>query len=329
MFSKTELKYIQEIQDKMSAYISSSYKKGATERDAHPKTLGLVKGYFSIEPNLPNELKQGIFGTQNKYPVLIRFSNGNHKIQSDLKKDIRGISLKLIAVSGQRTPDSLEKNTQDFLLMSHATMPFGTLKKFRDVIVSTINSSLFLKLKWLLTNLKTAKLVKKSKLSHQSLSTINYWSTTTYAFGNTMVKYKLTPSVHIHKKFTIDNSYNRLANRLKQELATQEIAYDFCVQFYKNEKETPTKDMSVEWDEKLSPFKKVASLTIPKQVVGKHVKLNQKITYSLTNSLLEHKAVGELNNVRIKVYKALAELRHHLNNNNPKYEPTLEDFKNL
>lgn len=329
MFNKTDLRYIKEIETKMSAFITNSYEKGNMQRDAHPKTLGLVKGYLTVKSNLPEKLKQGIFSKQNTYPVLIRFSNGNHKIQSDVKKDIRGVSLKVLNVTGNRVNDSVEKHTQDFLLMSHPIMPFGTLKKFRDVIISTVKSSFYLKFKWFITNLKTAQLVKKSKEKHNSLSSINYWSTTTYKHGKSMVKYKLSPAVHIHKQFTVDNSFNKLKNRLKTELKHQEFMYDFCVQFYKNETVTPTNDMSIEWNEKLSPFIKVATLTIPKQTVKEQVELNHKITYSLTNSLIEHEAVGKLNNVRIKVYKTLSALRHRLNNNKPNYEPSLKDFNQL
>lgn len=329
MFNSTDLKYIQDIENKMSNYIVDTYKKGNVQRDAHPKTLGFVKGYFTIKSNLPEALKQGVFSHEKSYPVFIRFSNGNHKIQSDAKKDIRGISLKVLNVAGVRVAESNEKYTQDFLLMSHPIMPFGTLKKFRDVIVSSINSSFYLRFKWFFANLKTAKLVKKSKKKHESLSVINYWSTTTYKYGKNIVKYKLVPSVHIHKEFTVDDSFDKLKNRLKNELKDQEIMYDFCVQFYKNESSTPTKDMSIEWDEKISPFIKIASLTIPKQSVREHVGLNHKTTFSLTNSLLEHEAVGELNKARIKIYKTLSTLRHHLNNNKPNYEPSINDFNQL
>ena len=39
--------------------MARDYAKGGTLRDAHPKTLGLLRGSFRIESNLPNALRVG------------------------------------------------------------------------------------------------------------------------------------------------------------------------------------------------------------------------------------------------------------------------------
>ncbi|MGB2818231.1 MAG: hypothetical protein WBC37_13510, partial [Burkholderiaceae bacterium] len=36
--------------------MARDYAKGDTLRDAHPKTIGLLRGRFRIEPDLPEEL---------------------------------------------------------------------------------------------------------------------------------------------------------------------------------------------------------------------------------------------------------------------------------
>lgn len=329
--SNFNVKNIEDIVTKMSSYLKNNYTKGTFERDAHPKTLGLVKGEFTVYNNIPKELKHGVFSSKATYHTFIRFSNASHKIQSDIKKDIRGLSLKLIDVPEEnRFNESQEKNTQDFLLMSHPTMPFGTLKKFRDAIVNTVESKWYQKLVWALTYFKLLKNIASAKKAHESITNINYWSTTPYKLGNnSIVKYKVTPKIHEHISFEKDTSNNKLINRLKKQLNNQEVAFDFCVQLYKNEKNTPLDDMGKIWDENLNPFIKIATLLIPKQEVNPNEELNKKITFSPANSLLAHEPIGEMNLGRIAIYKSLSEIRKKYNAVTAYFEPNMDNYSNL
>lgn len=322
---------IEDIVTKMSEYLKNNYTKGLFERDAHPKTLGLVKAEFRVYSNIPKELKQGIFKVETSYPAFVRFSNASHKIQSDSKKDIRGLSLKLINVPLEnRFSESQEKTTQDFLLMSHPTMPFGTVKKFRDVIVSTVASKWYQKIIWALTYFKLLKEVSKAKIAHTSVGNINYWSTTPYKLGDDcIVKYKVTPKTHENIFFEKDTSDNKLTNRLRKQLSSQEIAFDFCIQLYKNEEITPLDDMGEIWDENINPFIKIASLHIPKQQVNPAIELNQKISFSPANSLLAHEPIGEMNLARISIYKSLANIRKKYNDLFNYFEPSIKNYTNL
>ena len=322
---------IKDIITKMSSYLNKTYTKGNFKRDAHPKSIAIVKGLFKINSQIPETLKKGIFKNANTYNTIIRFSNASHKIQSDNTKDLRGISIKLLDIpSEKRYALSTEKNTQDFLLMSHPVMPFGTIKKFRDVIVNTANSKLHNKILWALKNIKLVIEASKLKKKHEDISSIDFWSSTTYSLGeSTIVKYKITPKVYLSKKHKPDTTFNKLKNRLSLELINNEITFDFCVQLYKNDIETPLHDMSIEWLESVSPFIKVVTLTIPKQELKKHISLNQKIQFSPANSLNANKPVGEMNEARAFIYQQLAQLRKTKNSLNDYYEPTNNDYSNL
>jgi Catalase len=81
-------------------------------RDAHPKHHACVRASFEIEPDLPNELSQGLFATPGKYQAWVRFSNA-FKVRHDLDRDARGMAIKVMGVSGS------EVGTQDFLLVTH------------------------------------------------------------------------------------------------------------------------------------------------------------------------------------------------------------------
>src|SRR5262245_41167000 len=51
-------------------------------RDAHPKTVGLVKARFTISDACPIELRHGVFRAPgDSFDALIRFSNGSPEVQ--------------------------------------------------------------------------------------------------------------------------------------------------------------------------------------------------------------------------------------------------------
>ena len=104
------------LQEKMSM----DYPEGQTKRDAHPKTLACLQAEFIIEPDIPAELKKGIFKFPQTYPAWIRISSASGNIQSDKVKDLLGFAIKIMGVKGQRfQTQNDEKKTQDFVLLSY------------------------------------------------------------------------------------------------------------------------------------------------------------------------------------------------------------------
>jgi catalase len=85
------------------AQVTRMYKDKKMLRQVHTKMHGCVKGTFTVEKNLPKDLKVGIFaGEPKEYHAWVRFSNGNTITQKDKKKDIRGIAIKLLGVPGEK-----------------------------------------------------------------------------------------------------------------------------------------------------------------------------------------------------------------------------------
>ena len=90
-------------------------------RDAHPKAHGCVKATFKVNDRLPPELAQGVFVPGKTYQAVIRFSNGNaDPMRPDVKKDARGMAIKLLGVPGDKIlPDERDAPTQDFVMINH------------------------------------------------------------------------------------------------------------------------------------------------------------------------------------------------------------------
>ncbi len=303
--------HIADILEKMKAYMLKSSVGGQLSRDAHPKTLGVLKATFKINKDILDKARVGLFSEANEYKAVVRFSNGSHKIQSDKKADVRGIAFKVFGVpESMSTEDSLEKGNHDLLLMSSPILPFGTLKSFRDVIHSTVDGSFLGVAKWMLFNLKTLRKVLQVRGRHNDLSQTEYWSAAPFRLGDSVVKYKLTPAVRSNHKFNASRNDNFLRENLKSCVENKDIVFDFCVQFFDNENETPVNDVSVEWNEDKFPFVKIGQLIIPKQELIDDNQLSKVLRFNIINSVKAHQAVGELNNARKVVYKALSDFRN-------------------
>lgn len=329
MKNKSEDQYIKEMSQILKEKLKKDYKPGNTKRDAHPKCLGLLKATFVVNPNLDEKFKIGIFKECNTYPALIRISNSNPKIKGDNKKDVRGFAIKLLDVKGKRFIND-EKNTQDFLLVSAKTMPLGTVKLFYDAIYYNlkVNPLVYLYKTISQGNLNKLKEVAKLRKHHTSPLDISYYSTTPYAFGDKYVKYSIVPTSNYKSRFPKKLTSNYLTDNMQTHLKNDIATFDFMIQFRKNN--MPLDDASVEWDEKVSPYIKVAEIKIDKQdfINTKRYNFAEKLSYSPAHSLMQHKPIGGLNKARCIIYKNMSMFRHKRNNQSM-FEPSTNDYNSL
>ena len=88
-----------------------------TLRDAHPKQHGLVKADFIILDNIDPSLKTGLFAEPRSYEAWIRYSNLADG-KPDIKKDSRGMAIKLMGVEGTKLlPNEANAKTHDLSLI--------------------------------------------------------------------------------------------------------------------------------------------------------------------------------------------------------------------
>ena len=292
--------------------MARDYPKGGTLRDAHPKTIGLLRGSFRIEPDLPDALRVGLFERPRSFDCWVRFSNSSGKVQSDAVPDARGVAIKLLAPRAKGSTAGTELG-QDFVLLNTPVMPLGTVALFRDAVYYTIESSpLLLAAKFALTGHAGALLgLLMLRANPGSLLDIRYWSTTPYRFGpDRAVKYSLRPTSRrkSRKRATLGEYY--LSETMQAHLDAHEAAFDFCVQFW--QPGMPIEDAAQRWDEAKSPFLKVATLYLPVQHFrnDKRARQAEALSFSPAHALAEHAPLGGLNRARGKIYAALSSFRH-------------------
>src|SRR3954453_22086764 len=110
-----------------SRQVAAKHRHGL--RDAHAKSHGILAGELRIEPDLPEHLAQGLFAAPRSYPVIVRFSPSPGDLRSDQVPVLRGLAIKVIGANGPRAIDD-GATTQDFLLVNHPTLPFGTIGEY-------------------------------------------------------------------------------------------------------------------------------------------------------------------------------------------------------
>jgi hypothetical protein len=298
----------------MRQQLEKDYPPAATRRDAHPKHTGLLEATFEVAPDLPAGLRVGLFAEARAYRAWVRTSNASAKPQSDAIRDVRGLAIKLLDVPGEKIPESDEQQTQDFVLLSTPQMPLGTVRLFHDAIVySTRYTPLLFAAKMLLTGKsRVLKELDAARIRPTSPLEIRYWSTTPYRFGtDRIVKYSLLPTSDVTSVLPSTRlADDYLSQAMQTQLSRQGVSFDFAVQFRTDG--MPVHDAAPRWDEAVSPFRTVATLTIPAQVfrTEERDQRSEELSFSPAHARVEHRPMGPVNRARMQIYRTNSEFRH-------------------
>ena len=318
-------------------------------RGQHPKHHGCARAEFIVGDDVPQDLRVGLFGRPATHPAWIRFSNGSQ--DDDGRGDIHGMAIKLMGIPGKKVLEGeRDETTQDFVLMDHpvffsrdarsnralaeAMVRAGKpsrLKTFLKLFTATGREqrSAYLALTHFLMGFRfhelTALRAAVSKMPRSPLE-ITYWSATPYALGDRAVKYSARP--HRRPADVPEPTDMLSADRLRAAMAAHldraEARFDFLVQLRDppGNRAMPVEDATIEWNETKWPFRKVATIVIPKQTFDTPTRMEFCSNLSNTpwHSLPEHRPIGGINRARKVVYEVLSKKRHELNHA-PRVEP--------
>jgi hypothetical protein len=321
-----EARFAEQLTAMLLAKVQRDYPTGVTRRDAHAKHHGCVRAEFVVEPDLPPELRVGLFREPRTFPALVRFSNQDGVPRPDIEKDIRGMAIKVLGVEGEKLlDDEREARTQDFILISHNVFVTKDVAEFHDLIAATVGG--FWRLAWFFLNpfdshLRVMRNLWAALRRHANPLEVRYWSVTPYLFGDRAVKYSARPVAVPVDAVPTDPAPDFLRDAMKRSLDRGDVWFDFLVQFQTDAERMPIEDPGVEWSEALSPFHKVASVRIPAQTFDtpEQMELAEHLSFTPWHSLPEHRPLGGINRARKVAYKAVSVFRHQ-RNGVPREEP--------
>jgi Catalase len=325
----------QEITEKLIALLKSvieqRYFMNPTHRDVHVKGHAAVRAEFIVEPDLPKELRVGVFREPRTYQAWIRFSNANQDAAMDIKGDIRGFALKLMEVEGEKLlPTQEDARTQDFIFLStNLFLTKDAADFYRFVKCGALSNqksvSDYFRLLWfVVTHLKVGIGLLGASRKFANLLEMEWFSATPYLFGERAVKYGLKPWLKTKTELPKKPSNNFLRERLKENLEREGAGFDFMIQFQTDPYKEPIENALVPWD---SPFHKIATVKISRQKIDSPEQMTfcENLSFNPWHSLPEHRPLGSANRARKAVYLAISDFRR-TRNGAPTSEPTAESF---
>ncbi len=205
-----------------------------------------------------------------------------------------------------------EHHAKDAFEAMSTSVAFSTEGALREML-STDNKAIqaldgFLELAKRVGAIDAARIILKlkgqMKIPVESLATETYWSRAPLRIGEVVVKYLLSPVV---QKVEPKKSEENLGEELKQRLEQNEVRFNFQVQRYVNEDDTPLEDARERWK---SPRKTIAELVIPQQTLVDDMEFFEGLEFNPWHiNTSDFEPIGSMNRARKVVYPSGVEAR--------------------
>lgn len=279
---------------------------GAVPRFNQGRGAGCVDAEFIVPEDLPADLRVGLFAQPRTYRARIRFAHATS--QSDREKDVRGMSIKVTDVGGTNLTDG--ETSQHFVLNSHPVMMVGHTRTFLELL-QAVEAGGAKEALFFVAHPHAAAEALRSRQHATSHLEIPYWSTTPSLFGaGRAVKYIVRPASTRTTPLPDPLTDTYLRDRLAAHLAREDAAFEFLVQFQTDAHKMPIEDASVEWREHDSPYRRIARIRIPKQMVADPTGADcERLVFNPWHALADHRPLGDFNRARRDIYREMAAFR--------------------
>ena len=293
---------------------------GDKHRALHAKGVAGVRAELAIRDDVPAAARVGIFAQPATYRAYVRFSNGAAVPQPDSKPDVRGLAMKVLGVPGTKIIPGLETaTTQDFLTIRDPYAPFVSPDEFVWVACAAQNPLTFLpRALFHLGPRRALHLIKelKTKLSlpYPSAAVSTFHSALAIRFGDHAVRFSFAAEESAAPGATTGTTPTFVHDDLRQRLLRGPIHYQFGVQFYVGEAQTPIENTAVEWKTADSPFVPLARLTIPQQDIDSEAGQRlasyvENLSFDPWHAPVEFRPLGALMRARNAAYRVSGKRR--------------------
>ncbi len=316
--SERELAAIARLRDLFLGLQASRYvdPDRRVQRPVFLKPQGHARGVFTVQPDLPEALRIGVFA-QREYSAWVRFSSDTVPQVPDDANSTLGLAIKLLGVPGRKLlGGEVQALTHDFVLQNHDVFFVDDAEAFADFSEASLSSAEAFEA-FLASHPATGPILEEMRKAEDSVLRARYSSTVPYAFGERFVKYALRPGKGTRPpRPQTERGPDFLRKDLRRRLLKDGAHFDFFLQFQKDAESMPLEKATVRWSEELSPLIKVATLVLP---AGQDIdtpgqpEAIDNLSYSPWHALPEHVPVGSINRARRAVYKASADYRRRRN----------------
>ena len=304
------------------------WKPGGFERGGNTKTQGIVRAEFRVHDGLPEPLRRGIFATPRSYPAWVRFSGPGPYVTPDIDDvGFMSISVKLMDVPGPKLMDE-EKFTQDMFGVSPPTFVTPDVKANAQLQENSLkNASLFYFLNFHRPHVLDLVMQGLWIKTQSSPFEAPYFSCVPYLLGEGQaMQYSFWPTTS--QRTPIPKLPRRppddyLRDAMVAALQQGDVAIELRLQLQTDPHLMPIENAGVLWPERLSPRVPAATIHIPKQRFDSPLQMEfaKRLSYNPWHCIAEHRPLGNQSRARRRIYRALSQLRHGMNQV-PHFEPT-------
>lgn len=312
----------------MSHHLDLDFTPGNYERAGNTKTHGVVRANFEILPDLPENLRHGIFAKERSFPAWVRFSNPGPHITPDIEDvGFGSIGLKLMGVPGEKLMDD-EKFTQDFTAVSTTTFVTPNTRENAHLQYWSRRALPI----WYFLNLRRSHIRDfiMQGLWNRTLSSpfaTEYFSCVPYLLGEGQaMQYSFHPLSDVPTRIPRLPGRppdNYLRDNMAKALRQGDVQFEMRVMLQKDPFLMPIEQNAVLWDERLSPRIAVARITIPAQEFQSEAqfKFARQLTINPWHCLPEHRPLGNQSRARRRMYYTMSRYRQ-TKNGEQHFEPT-------
>ena len=294
---------------------------GVRRHAQHAKMLaGIKNAEFRISSDIPDDLRVGFLRPGSVYPAIVRFSNAVGFIRTDdSEADLRGAAIRIKPTEGAEhdflMTNAEEHHAKDAFEAMSTSVAFSTEGALRQMLeadnkaIQGLDGVIELaKRVGPIDALRIVRTLKRQmKIPVESLATETYWSRAPLRIGDVVVKYLLSPVI---QKVEPEKTEENLKDEFKRRLAQSAVRFNFEVQRYVNESDTPLEDATEAW--KSSPTT-IAELAIPQQTLVDDFEFFDSLEFNpwhLNTDSFE--PIGSMNRARRRVYPSAVAARKQL-----------------
>jgi hypothetical protein len=308
--------YTRAIIEELSKFTRENWLPGSAQRFGNTKTLGVVRGEFTVLPDVPRNLAHGVFAEPRTYPAWVRFSGPGPYAPPDME-DLGqcSVGIKVMDVQGPKLMED-EVATQDLILVSPASFVTPDIRENAE-LQRWVRAKA--PLGYFFNPFRPHVLHALMQLLYSPMLAnpleVQYYSNVPFLLGEGQaVEYSLKPRSTVRSKIPVRPSENYLREAMVRTLHT-DWTFDFMVQVQTDTHRMPIENATVKWPERLSPYVPVAHLKLPAQRFDSDAQLGfaDVLRYNPWHSLPAHKPLGNSNRARRQMYWELAELRQTIN----------------
>src|SRR5215208_4811160 len=337
---------LQTVIEATKEYIEGSVKSegmNTAVRDAHAKGYGLARAEVEILGGLAPEYAQGIYAHPGRHEALIRFSNGSPHTGADaaLGSVVMGMGLKLFGIESQTLlEDEPDSHTFDYALINAPIFFCNTVEHYLFIQKLFLSAPDYFSrgkpgvhqfLHDWVTGMGTlepedwawdelAAILSLRRVQPVNLLLSTYWTMGAVRHGEYVAKVRVAPAKEaaekcVRRHLDPTSAAEVFRPALVAELEERPYEFDLQVQLCVNLEKMPVEDVTVEWQEALSPFVTVAKVRLPQQDISGEDNAKQMDATSFTpwRCTEEHRPLGNIMRARKEVYRQSSILRHELN----------------